>query len=87
MATAVKLSEDIVSRAKVISKVLNRSIAGQIEHWAKIGSIAEDNPDLSYEFIKQILIARQEIEAGNFEEYVPRKKIGSHENFYRDLKR
>lgn len=46
---AVKLSEHIVSEAKVISKALNRSVSGQIEHWAKIGRLAEENPDLTYE--------------------------------------
>ena len=60
MASAVKLSDDIISEAKVISRALNRSIAGQIEHWAKIGRIAEENPDLTYEFIRNILIAQQE---------------------------
>lgn len=60
MATAVKLSENIVSEAKIISKVLNRSVSAQIEHWAKIGRIAEENPDLTYELIKNILIAQEE---------------------------
>ncbi len=69
MATAVKLSENIVSEAKIMSKALNRSIAGQIEHWAKIGKIAEENPDLTYEFIKNILIAQQEAQAGKLEKY------------------
>jgi len=69
MATAVKLSENMVSEAKIISKALNRSIAGQIEHWAKIGRIAEENPDLTYDFIKSILIAEQEARAGKLEEY------------------
>ncbi len=69
MATAVKLSEDIVSEAKIMSKALNRSIAGQIEHWAKIGRIAEENPDLTYEFIKNILIAHEEAKEGKLEAY------------------
>ena len=64
MATAVKLSESIVSEAKIISKVLNRSVAGQIEYWAKIGKIAEENPDLTYELIRNILISQQEAQAG-----------------------
>lgn len=69
MATAVKLSENIVSEAKIMSKALNRSLAGQIEHWARIGKIAEENPDLSYEFIKNILIAQEESEAGKLKPY------------------
>jgi hypothetical protein len=68
MAT-VKLSKDIVDEAKIISKALNRSLAGQIEHWAKIGRLAEENPDLTYEFIKNILIAQQEALADKLEAY------------------
>ncbi|QQR49572.1 ParD-like family protein [bacterium] len=74
MATAVKLSESIVSKAKKISKALNRSVAGQIEHWAKIGKIAEENPDLTYEFIKNILIAQQEAKSEDLEPYLFDKK-------------
>jgi len=74
MATAVKLSENIVSEAKNKSKVFNRSIAGQIEYWAKIEKIAEENPDLTYEFIKNILIAQQEAEDGKLKPYTFLKK-------------
>lgn len=69
MATTVKLSDNIISEAKIISKALNRSLAGQIEHWARIGKIAEENPDLSYEFIKNILIAQEEVDAGKLKAY------------------
>ncbi|HBY05930.1 MAG: hypothetical protein UV38_C0003G0013 [candidate division TM6 bacterium GW2011_GWE2_42_60] len=69
MASTVKLSDEIMSEAKTISKALNRSVAGQIEYWAKIGKIAEENPDLTYEFIKNILIALQEAEFGKVEKY------------------
>ncbi len=69
VGTAVKLSESIVADAKIISKAFNRSIAGQIEHWAKIGKIAEENPDLTYELIKNILVAQQEVFAGKLDEY------------------
>ena len=70
MAKAVKLSDNIVSDAKIMSKAFNRSIAGQIEYWAKIGKIVEENPDLTYELIKNILIAQQEVEANRLEEYI-----------------
>lgn len=69
MASAVKLSDHIIAEAKTVSKVLNRSLAGQIEHWAKIGKLAEENPDLTYEVIKGILIALQEAEAGKLKPY------------------
>jgi hypothetical protein len=74
MSTSVKLSENIVSDAKVIAKALNRSVAGQIEYWAKIGKIAEENPDMTYEFIKNILIALEEETAGKVKPYVFGKK-------------
>lgn len=74
MARAVKLSEDIVSDAKIMSKALNRSVAGQIEYWARIGKIGEENPDLTYEFIKNIMIAQQEKEAGKLQPYIFDKK-------------
>ncbi len=73
MAT-VKLSENIVTEAKIVSKALNRSVAGQIEYWARIGKIAEENPDLTYEFIKNILIAQQEAKSGKLEPYIFSKK-------------
>ncbi len=72
--SSVKLSETIITEAKIISKALNRSVAGQIEHWAKIGKIAEENPDLTYQFIKDILIAQQEIQANKLTPYVLGKK-------------
>ncbi len=74
MAIAIELSENIITEAKIISKVLNRSVAGQIEHWAKIGRIAEENPDLTYELIKNILIAQEEVSAGKTEPYVFNEK-------------
>ena len=74
MTMAIELSESIVSEAGIIAKALNRSVAGQIEYWAKIGRIAEENPDLTYEVIKNILIAQEEISAGKTEPYIFNKK-------------
>lgn len=37
-----------------------RSIPNQIEFWAKIGKCALDNPDLPVEFIKDILISKNQ---------------------------
>ena len=64
MAKSVKLSESIISEAKIMSKVLNRSVSGQIEYWAKIGKIAEENPDLTFKFIRDILIGIEEVKNG-----------------------
>lgn len=69
MSTAVRISEDLVEEAKIFSKIESRSITGQIEHWAKIGKIAEDNPDLTFKLIKEILIGIEELENGQGIEY------------------
>ncbi len=56
MATAVRISEGLISEARKYSKIEHRSLTGQIEHWARIGKCAEENPDLTYDLIKEILI-------------------------------
>ncbi len=56
-------------QAKTVGEVMSRSGAGQIEHWAKIGKIAEENPDLSFEFIRDSLLAKAEIENGLVDDY------------------
>ncbi len=70
MATAsIRLDQDLVDRASVIAKALNRTPPKQIEHWAKIGEMMEDNPDLPYEFVRQAIIAKAEKEAGKLGAY------------------
>lgn len=70
MATSsVRLDQELVDKASIIAKAMNRTMPKQIEHWAKIGEMMEDNPDLPYEFIKQAIISRAEIEAGKLEDY------------------
>ena len=70
MATAnVRLDQDLVEKATIMGKALNRTMPKQIEHWAKIGEMMEDNPDLPYEFVKQAIIAKAEKEAGKLEPY------------------
>ncbi len=61
MATSVKLSEELVANAKQYGRIYNRSVPKQIEYWSKIGKIAEENPDLSYNFIKDILLGQKEL--------------------------
>ncbi|HIJ40311.1 MAG TPA: ParD-like family protein [Deltaproteobacteria bacterium] len=70
MATAVKISDDLFKKAKIQSKVFKRSIAGQIEYWAKIGQMIEENPDLPLPFIQDILVGREQIQAGQGTPYL-----------------
>ena len=70
MATAsVRIDQALFDKATIIAKALNRTTPKQIEHWAKIGEMMEDNPDLPYEFVKQVIIAKAEKEAGKLEDY------------------
>ncbi len=70
MPTAVKISDDLVAKAKIKSKLFKRSVAGQIEYWAKIGQIVEDNPDLPLPLIQDILIGKEQIKSGQGTPYV-----------------
>ena len=70
MATAVKVSDDLFEKAKIKSKIFKRSIAGQIEYWAKIGQMIEDNPELPLPFLQDILMGREQIKAGQGTPYI-----------------
>ena len=59
---AVRISEELVVEAKKFSKIEHRSLTGQIEHWARIGKCSEENPDLTYNLIKEILIGIEELD-------------------------
>ena len=70
MATAsIRLDQGLVEKATIMAKALNRTTPKQIEHWAKIGEMMEDNPELPYKFVKQVIIAKAEKEAGKLETY------------------
>ncbi len=67
--TTINLPDDLVEKAKQYASIYHRSTPKQIEYWAKIGKIAEENPDLPYGFIKDILLALAEVENGETEPY------------------
>jgi len=72
MPTSVRLDDEFVSDVKVHAAASSRSVPKQIEHWAKIGRIAEDNPDLPYSFILDTLLARSEVENNKVSRYARR---------------
>ena len=69
MAKAIKLSDELVSEAIAYAKVEHRSAPKQIEYWARIGKIADENPDLPLGFVKDMLVGFQEVEIGDVSEY------------------
>ncbi len=67
MSVNVKLSEALVDQAKRYAQIQHRSVPKQIEYWSQIGKIAEENPDLPFVMIRDILIADQEEVVGEYE--------------------
>lgn len=69
MASAIRISDDLINLARKVSKAENRSLTGQIEYWAKIGKLAEENPDLPFKLLREILYGLNEVKSGEFSEY------------------
>ena len=68
-ASSIRLDQELVEKAAIMAKALNRTTPKQIEHWAKIGEMMEDNPDLPYQFVRQAIIAKAEKDAGKLGSY------------------
>ncbi|MDQ6965348.1 MAG: hypothetical protein Q9M23_00285 [Mariprofundaceae bacterium] len=69
MAIAIKLSDELVDDAKAYAKAQHRTPPKQIEYWARIGKLAEENPDLPLSFVRDALVGLEEIKAGQTSEY------------------
>ena len=66
MSINVKLPETLVDQARRYAAIQHRSVPKQIEYWSQIGKIAEENPDLPFSVIRDILIADQEEPVGEY---------------------
>jgi ParD-like antitoxin of type II bacterial toxin-antitoxin system len=44
-------------------------VSKQIEHWASLGKIAEENPALTIGSMQYVLISIEEVKAGETSEY------------------
>jgi len=60
MGMPVRIEDELYEDAKTHAKAECRTIAGQIEFWARVGKAALDNPDLPTDFVRDLLIARAE---------------------------
>lgn len=69
MSHAIRLSDAIYNEAQRYAKIEKRSVPKQIEHWSKIGRIAEKNPDLTYKMIKDILFSMDQAKSGDISKY------------------
>lgn len=75
MGMPVHIDDLLYEDAKSHARAECRTIAGQIEFWAKIGKAALDNPDLPVDFVRDLLIARTE-EREDATPFVPEGKRG-----------
>lgn len=69
MSTALKLSDELIDLAKPHAIAEHRSVPKQIEYWARLGKAVDDNPELPLSFIKSIMLAIAEADAGQLVEY------------------
>ena len=58
MSSAIKLSAEFVDLARGEGRVMGRSIAGQVEHWARLGRAIERAPGFAYERVHAALSAQ-----------------------------
>ncbi len=73
MGMPVRIDDDLYELAKLEAKAEHRTIAGQIEFWAKVGRTAIDNPDLPVSFIIESLASLAEPRE-NGTPFIPRSR-------------
>ena len=59
-STSIRIDQKLYDQARSEALVEHRTIAGQVEYWAKIGRAALDNPDLPVSFIAESLASMAE---------------------------
>lgn len=60
MSIAIRIDEELYEDAKRTAAAEYRTVPLQVAFWAKIGKVALDNPDLPIEFIKDMLISKEQ---------------------------
>lgn len=61
MTKVISLNKELVEQAGSLGAIKNLSAAEQIMHWATIGKMAEENPEIPYHFMKDLLDSREEM--------------------------
>ena len=59
-STSIRINQELYEQAKHDATLEHRSIAGQIEFWARVGRAALDNPDLPVSFVAESLASMGE---------------------------
>ena len=74
-STSIRIDQALYEQAKVDATIEHRSIAGQIEFWARVGRAALDNPDLPVTFVAESLASMAEPRAQAIP-FIPRSRQG-----------
>jgi hypothetical protein len=59
-STSIRIEQKLYEQARSEAAAEHRTIAGQVEYWAKVGRAALDNPDLPVGFIAESLASMAE---------------------------
>jgi hypothetical protein len=60
VTTSIRIDQVLYDQAKADAAVEHRTIAGQVEFWARVGRAALDNPDLPVSFVAESLASLSE---------------------------
>ena len=71
--TSIRINQVLYDQAKLDAAAEHRTIAGQVEFWARVGRTALDNPDLPVSFIAESLASLAESREDAVE-FVPRRR-------------
>jgi hypothetical protein len=74
-STSIRINQDLYEQARQDAAAEHRTIAGQIEFWARVGRAALDNPDLPVSFVAESLASLAE-PRDQAEQFIPRSKRG-----------
>lgn len=72
--TSIRIDHSLYEQAKADAAAEHRTIAGQVEFWAKVGRAALDNPDLPVSFVAESLASLSEPRKQAFP-FIPRSRV------------
>lgn len=73
MATNLKLADDLVEKARRTAAAEHRSVPKQIEYYYRLAQIGEENPDLPFSLIRDLLLADAEEATSEYSFKNPKK--------------
>ena len=72
--TSIRIDQTLYDQARADALAEHRTIAGQVEFWAKVGRAALDNPELPVSFVADSLASLAEPRA-HATPFVPRSRV------------